>query len=226
MNGHRDVVLGIERYKYPLMSPAPMVEPVSDLFTESRFFEYRPEDSNVKLEEGQYDALYVDAKKKFGQAKYVGDKIPGLYKRYRWLAENFPGATMIHIVRDPREVACSWNGRAKNGRSWPVENDYTKAIPEWNVAISETNAALAQGILRMGVVSYAEIFAVKDPSINRLLRWLGLDMTDAIKEVIKRMRQQARQLEQKRALLDENATKFVDETADWKAFEQLKKRLI
>lgn len=55
---------------------------------------------------GAVDALYSAAAQKDGKSRW-GEKMPRYILQVSWLASTFPGSQIVHIVRDPRDVAAS-----------------------------------------------------------------------------------------------------------------------
>ena len=55
---------------------------------------------------GAVDALYSAAARKDGKSRW-GEKMPRYVLQISWLASTFPDSQIVHIVRDPRDVAAS-----------------------------------------------------------------------------------------------------------------------
>lgn len=195
LNRHRRVVLGIERFRHAFVDSSGETG-CFGLFDKDRFFDFRPADRSAyvrpvpsppssrqvaQLEEGRFapvpgwpERLYCDAREKYDDALYVGDKIPSFYRRARFLRERFPGCKMIFLLRNPVAVGMSWQMRADNTRDgWPHRNGFAEAIAEWNKALGAT--ILAKIVLGgdLTVVLFEEMFAVH--SLRRLLSRLDLD---------------------------------------------------
>ena len=169
LNTHPDIVVGIERFKYRLLGAQDEIDYAS-LFTRERFFSYEPGDTNI-----DFNKTYVNdfqrMRPKFDSAVYVGDKIPGLYKRLRFVSETFPHCKVIFIVRDPMLVAASWESRAGDADDgWPAHRGYEHAVEEWNRSLS--HVLKARKILRQDLicVSYERTF---DSRRHAVLRELG-----------------------------------------------------
>ena len=132
LNAHPKIALGIERYKNILLSKPDPSFNYADLFTKDRFLSIEPGDSNVNFAKS-YTTDMDRARKKFDDAIYVGDKVPGLYKRLDFLHHEYPNCVVIYIVRDPLYVATSWQARASDDAdTWDARQGYVEAIEEWN----------------------------------------------------------------------------------------------
>ncbi|EEW60997.1 conserved hypothetical protein [Ruegeria sp. TrichCH4B] len=169
------IVLGIERYKYRFIGAAPPEEP-RQLFEKHRFFSYDPEDTNIRIDSREYGPVYESALEKFDTATYVGDKIPGLYKRLPFLHKKFPECKVIYILRRPLMVANSWQARANNNRdNWPKKNGYRAAIAEWNRSLEIIANAKEKWGRRLIVVEYERSFGPHAKvEFSKLLKYLDL----------------------------------------------------
>lgn len=177
LNYNPNIVLGIERYKFRFIgSRSPLPDDPSKLFDEDRFFSFDKEDTNILIDSGKYREVYSKAKKRYQDATYVGDKIPGLYKRLPFLKKNFSSCKVIYIVRNPILVAESWQTRADNPNdSWAAENGFKKSIEEWNRSLQIVYDAFEKWGENLILVDYSKIFG--ENAIERypsLLLKLGL----------------------------------------------------
>lgn len=193
LNRHRRVVLGIERFRGALITSN--AADCGGLFDKDRFFDFRPSDNaaytgaaarlaagheatvngeRLAPASGWPRRLYDDARGKYDNALYVGDKIPRLYRRARFLRETFPGCKLVFLVRAPVAVGMSWQVRADNPADpWPRQNGFADAIAEWNSALK--TMMLAKTILGSDliVVLFEDMFA--DDGLRRLLSRLAID---------------------------------------------------
>ena len=175
LNTHPDIVLGIERYKKRLMT-AKSPDVLDGLFAKERFFSVDPDDTNINLERSYLNDT-AKAERKFDAAKYVGDKVPALYRRLDVIDQAFPDCIVIYIVRDPVDVAASWQRRAENADdSWPAENDYKQAVREWNESIRLARKARRALGGRMIYVAYERVFGRRRRVVWReIMRNLDVD---------------------------------------------------
>ena len=195
LNRHRRIVLGVERYGRVLMAPPCPDFDYRSLFVKERFFDFRPSDgmkagrllavskgggnSSVGRQPpraGWPKRLYDDAYRKYDDAIYVGDKIPGLYRRVPFLHEAFPGCKVVFLLREPVAVGMSWQARAEDpGDQWFAGNGFTTAIAQWNAALTAT--MLAKTILgdNLIVALFEDVFSESGRGLERLLAKLRLD---------------------------------------------------
>ena len=191
LNRHRRVALGIERYRRALLDSSGEAD-YCRLFDKDRFFDFRPSDGSAyaklllpsprgaDVQETFAPVLewpkkmYDDAREKYDDVFYVGDKIPDLYRRVRFLREIFPGCKVVFLLRNPVSVALSWQARADNSRDkWSRRAGFAEGIAEWNKALRI--AMLAKSVLGgdLTVVLFEEMFAAQ--GLRRLLSRLDLD---------------------------------------------------
>lgn len=174
--------MGVERYK--LLYPRGEVTPGH--FEADRFFDERPTDSNIP--QSQQMAAYNRARAKLASARYIGDKVPVIFKFYRQLAEKCPGARYVFIYRDPFEVAASWDKRAGKKRpGWPSHNDHIRSAHVWNQSLRRTLAAARTG-MEITTVSYHALiewgWLSTETSMRELLSRLELELSDDVRQAL------------------------------------------
>ncbi len=155
LSAHDEISLGMERYKKLYY-----LDKVSrEHFEKERFFSYDPEDTNVRIEGGRYEAFYRSLKEKYSRSRFLGDKYPNLFRYYDKLANVFGDEhTVVYIVRDVFRVASSWNVRArKENDKWPLTNDYRAAVENWNLANRLTLDSMRKG-RRVIVAEYERLY--------------------------------------------------------------------
>ncbi|WP_108661520.1 sulfotransferase family protein [Acuticoccus kandeliae] len=169
LNCHPDILLGNERYYWPMDKH----HATPDLFDRARFLEIREGDTHSGARDPYAGS---DADQKFDGARYVGDKYPPIYRAYDFLAERFPDARVIAIVRNPFSVAESYEVRARNdGDDW--RRDHAQGIRDWSASVVRTAKAVESG-MKVTVVSYERLFAA-GADISPLYAALGLDPAPA-----------------------------------------------
>lgn len=215
LNSHPDIFLGIERYKNlgnDQFGP--------DLFTADRYFDARLGDTNNVV------SIDAAARVKFAQALWVGDKVPRYYARYGTLLNAFPDSRILYIVRNLHDVAESWNKRARNPRDrWPAQNDYLRAVEEWNLSLQRTIRIIAKFPKRITVVNYDELFSGDLLVLRRILQKLDLTVP---KEMLKFFRTQTKGWQDRigKNIVPQEQTDYLDAHADWAAFETLRQKAV
>lgn len=193
INLHDEAVIGIERFKYILARAKTLDEPL-ELFREERFFDYRPDDTNIRLAGGKFGHIYNRAAEKFAAAEVIGDKVPMLYKRLPFLREHFPGCKALVILRRPDRVASSWQQRADNPKDhWPEENDFRAGVSAWNDALKQITEQKQQMGDDLILLSYEKSFGPEGPSVfSELFDQIGLgpDVPPQIADFLGQAKQQ------------------------------------
>ncbi|HUF56148.1 MAG TPA: sulfotransferase, partial [Thermohalobaculum sp.] len=173
LNAHPRIALGIERYKFVYGRAPDEVGP--RLFEAGRFFDVKETETNLRA-----PSHYLRLRRKFDAATLVGDKLPGLQHRLPLLAERFPGARVLFLVRDPAAVAASWQQRAGDRQDhWPAENGAERAVAEWNRSMRAV-CDWRSDRLRLIPVSFEGLFSGSLLHLRRLLAAIGVDETPEI----------------------------------------------
>jgi hypothetical protein len=99
------------------------------------------------------------------QTRWVGDKTPAYFRQLNFLHRLFPAAKIIHIVRDPRDVAVS---RMVFSRRAGVEEACTPG--------SEQHRKTIEGALKTWTeaVTAVDAFAAEHPGLTHELRYRDL----------------------------------------------------
>lgn len=178
LNFHPKIVVGQERYKYRLLGRQCPTFDYRGLFAKERFFHFDPGDSNIDLKA----RFYVNAAAKYDAAKYVGDKVPRLYRSIPFLLRTFSPCRIVYIAREPISVAASWQRRADDpDDSWPAAAGYEQAIHEWNHALAAVCEFKERTMDEITVVRYAELFGRHgEEAFHALFR--RLDLVDGIQQ--------------------------------------------
>jgi hypothetical protein len=165
------VGLGLERYAHLVHHPERFTP---DLFEPDRFLDIRRGDTF-------YDSFaffgfrpYENVVARYDRARLRGDKIPMLHPLYEQLARNFSDVKILYIVRNPFDVAASFQRRAMDDedRTWRAGRDYRVACAEWNASVRATREWSRW--LSFYVVDYEGFFSGQ-ADIARLAAFLELD---------------------------------------------------
>jgi hypothetical protein len=218
--------MGRERYAWRFKTET---EFAPALFKKRRFcLEYSPEDSHHTLLQPYYAELYA----RFDQCLYVGDKLPNLYRRYRYVLETFPNCHIIYMARNVFDVAASFDRRARQSarklesdptadpaRLWPVDRDWRRAVEEWNESVVQTSAVSES--TKLLVVDYDRLYA-DQALLEKLLAFLGLDPVPELMDAWSAGGEQKRRIEATRELpFDEEQLRIIRETAHLQKFQEL-----
>ena len=180
LNGDGRLLLGQERYRRVMA----LLEPFH--FTEELFF-------NPSLKETSWampwrgetvfpgnpaDYRTLRERWRAGQVQVLGDKAPRYHRHLDRIAESFPGARFVMLLRDLQEVARSYTERARNPADhWPAENDHRLAVQHWNEALADARSFLdGPEPERLLVVPYTEFFSGAPDQLDRLYAFLELDV--------------------------------------------------
>jgi Sulfotransferase family len=117
---------------------------------------------------------------------FVGEKSPGYVRHLPTLHTLWPGAKVVHLIRDGRDVALSvldWKKRQSTVGSFPTWEDdpvITTALWwEWHVRLGREDAE-AIGPERYYELFYEELVADPERACAKLCRFLGVTYDDAM----------------------------------------------
>lgn len=188
-----------------------------DLFQSERFFS-----PQVGLDSGYDISAHPEmmryastAKQRFAQARYVGDKIPYLYRHLREIAPRFQGASIIFMIRDVFDIAAAYRRGQTEDPNW-CSGGVTEAIRDWNQALAALGN-IPPGI-RVTPVHYQRFFeeGIAHPLCNSLDGVKPESICSALGREILTTRQQRRPRD-----LTSQQVAEITETANLKAYRQL-----
>src|SRR4051794_2636777 len=107
-------------------------------------------------------------------SRYLSERSPGHAKAVDVIADVYPDARLIHIIRDGRDVA-----RSLVARDWGPDS-VAEAAREWRDCILQARAHAPEG--RYLEVSYESLLGDLEGGIRTIYAWLGLPAGDAIVE--------------------------------------------
>jgi hypothetical protein len=167
LNEHPRVALGFERFK----RTRALLEPFH--FTPAQFFSPVLAETDIRGE-----LLYRRLRERWrgGAVTVVGDKVPLYWRVLPELLERFPRGRLVLLVRDPVDVAASFDRRARDPRDWwPAENDRTLAVAMCNEALARVRDAERAGHgERIFLLPYEPLLAGEERWLHALLSFLGL----------------------------------------------------
>ena len=173
LNTNPRIVVGIERYGKRLLRVREGDQ--RGLFTRDRFFTYKAGDADVDFNVAHKDLAEI-SKRKLDNAAFVGDKVPRLYRRLRFIDGAFANCVVVYIVRNPMHVAASWQTRAEKANDrWPTRNGFREATIEWNESIELAMQSRRTFGNRLILLSYDRVFGSRRFAVWReMMRRLDL----------------------------------------------------
>jgi glycosyltransferase involved in cell wall biosynthesis len=174
LNEHPEIVLGFERYK----RVRGLVDPFH--FEPEQFFSPVAAETDVAGRR-----LYVRLRERWdgGGVRVIGDKVPLYTRALRGLLDRFDDSRVAVLVRDPYDVARSFQARAADpGDWWPAENDHRVALDMWNEALARVREAEERGDgARVLLVPYEPLFAGDPVWLDRLAAFVGVAVTERLR---------------------------------------------
>ena len=127
---HPAIALGLERFNLRLFARSLM--PAD--FDRDRFLRVEAGDTWYDdLSHFPWQRRHME--EYYDSADYVGDKVPRSYEFYDHLVTHFPDVRFICMVRNPFDVAASYEKRRRGGPIWNPEWGPRKAVEHWNASL-------------------------------------------------------------------------------------------
>jgi Sulfotransferase family len=132
LSAHPLIVMGLEWFAGRQSELHP------SMFSEEQFFAPVPGlDCGYDIRTHEDTIDYVPAARaRYADAHYIGDKIPLLYEHLDSFAANFPGATVVWLVRDVFEIAASYKRRHDNGDAAWDRGSVAGAVADFNASLA------------------------------------------------------------------------------------------
>jgi glycosyltransferase involved in cell wall biosynthesis len=180
LNEHPQLAIGFERYKRLRAQLDPFH------FKPQQFF------APVTVETDIRGALLYErlrARWDSGSVGVIGDKVPLYTRVLPQLLERFPQARVLVLVRDPLDVARSFDRRARDPEDWwPAANDHTLAVRMWNEALAAVKEVDSQrgeflrrtpggGPVGVALLSYEGLFSGQEQWLEMLVDFLEVPLT-------------------------------------------------
>jgi hypothetical protein len=180
LNEHPQVALGFERFKHTRA----LLDPFH--FTPAQLFAPVLAETDVRGE-----LLYARLRARWdsGAVAVVGDKVPLYWRVLPELLERFPRGRLVLLMREPGDVAASFERRARDPEDWwPAENDRTLAVQMWNEALQCARAAEQAGCgERILLLPYEPLLAGEQRWLQALLAFVGLAPTAGVEAEHRRL---------------------------------------
>ena len=173
LNLDERIAIGKERFKH-----RPRVS--QELFEPSYFLKPDPEETNL-LDETFYAAL--EPRVRSGSLAFIGDKVPGYFRRLDSLRRDFPDAKMFMLIRDPVRVACSFKRRSQRpSDGWSEEKDFRDAIRQWNESLQRAHRFIsAHGVESLFLAKYEWLFCGDERYLRAVFGFLGLELPGTVR---------------------------------------------
>lgn len=180
LNSHEDIVLGLERFKYQFLMHGNFG---ADLFGKERFFDFRKEDTNLRpAVRPQWCGTYEQIGAKWDHARVVGDTVQDLTPVLRDFIAANPDCRHIHLLRNLKDVALSWQARADHPRaSWPLDKGFEAACESWTQQYRILSDLIGDPAVKSRVLllDYDRMFLPKAGADRAILGFLGLGASDS-----------------------------------------------
>ncbi len=111
LNTHEDICLGVERFRFELLTRAGTPD-LDSLFSAERFRDFRSTDTHNRPDTGALWAdHYEDLAERWETARIVGDCLSDLTPRLDSLLRLYPDLRVVFLLRNLKDVAMDWQDR-------------------------------------------------------------------------------------------------------------------
>ncbi len=182
LNKDLRIAIAKERFKHQPRVCAASFEP-------EYFLTPKAEETNL-LDESFYASL--SERVRSGNLSYIGDKVPGYFRRLDALCREFKEAKFFMLLRDPVSVACSFNRRSQRpSAGWSSEKDYNDAIRQWNDSLWRAYSFHGRrGFQSLFVVKYEWLFCGDERYLEAIYAYLGLDLQESVRKQFRLLTEQ------------------------------------
>lgn len=213
------MAIGLERYLK--LSIGNKLTP--DLWERDRFCNVRPEDTHVQPQHSSWAGAQVTlehARLNYENLAYIGDKLPRSGNNYSSLAISKPDTKILYMLRNPFDVAASYNKRAQNekDKGWRSSVNYKTAIDHWNLDVSETVKYYTK--FDIHIIRYESIFR-SAAEFESVYQFLNLPLTDTVREIWGNSRRKSLSLEESRSALNDMEKVYICANADFDSYKEL-----
>jgi hypothetical protein len=173
------IACGVERYYLRLLYYDDLKR---EHFGKERFFRPVEEDTHyLDPQTSKFKVFYQGLFERFDEALWVGDKIPGLYRKYASIQREFGRPKILFIYRNVFDVCLSYNKRLLAPQD-PWETPPETGVLDWNQSLVTTLQAVEHG-MDILCLSFEELFLMKsEEEVNRLFRFLEVPVPEKVLE--------------------------------------------
>ncbi|MEX2485547.1 MAG: sulfotransferase [Brumimicrobium sp.] len=177
----------VEKYGSQLLTDKQVHEVIKEIQNSLFFFYYVQNHqfnlqkfytSNISIQELLANIWQEMAINETDEKKEVlGDKTPRNVHKVRSLLDGFPGAKIIHIIRDPRDnVLSSYNKWSKN---------IYRTAHKWQNGINDFNESLKYtGDQKIHEVKYEDLLTDTNSELKKICQFLGIDYEEGMNELV------------------------------------------
>jgi hypothetical protein len=193
LNSHEAVCVGIERFKFQFLLQH---NHSASLFERERFFDFRPEDTNLSpTAKPHWQTVYDAIAQKWDAAVMIGDKVPDMTAELPAFIAANPDFKYIYILRNLKDVGLSWQARANRTRdSWPAKKGFAAACESWSAQMQGLHAMMQTKEMNRKVLllDYDTMYAEGSRCDEVILKYMGLDPSAAFSETFRKHAEFAR----------------------------------
>lgn len=187
LNSHESICVGIERFKFQFLLHH---NHAASLFERERFFDFRPEDTNLSpTAKPHWQTVYDSIAQKWDTAEVVGDKVPDMTAVLPAFIAANPDFKYIYILRNLKDVGLSWQARANRTRdSWPSKKGFVAACDSWSAQMQALHALMQSKEMNRMVLllDYDHMYAEDSRSDEVILKFLDLGASAAFSETFRK----------------------------------------
>lgn len=218
LNLHPDVAIFTELYSGLLGYHPTMFE--------SSFISYARDRGNFSAFDAEENGKYFSM---LGRMRFIGDKRPNFLFSINLTANWFfeKKMTIVHVVRDPFDVAASYNERVRKG-TWSENRDHLSAVSDMNM----NNARALEfcdrlvGLNHKIIVLDYEFFWADRANAEGLFRELGLSLGCDIRERMDIFFSNAARVREKDRCLSRAEKNYIKDHFNFASYYSLKSKAL
>jgi len=183
LNSHESICVGIERFKFQFLLHH---NHSARLFERERFFDFRPQDTNLSpTAKPHWQTVYDAIAQKWDAAEVIGDKVPDMTAVLPAFIAANPDFKYIYILRNLKDVGLSWQARANRTRdSWPSKKGFAAACESWSAQMQSLHALMQTKEMNRKVLllDYDTMYDEGSRSDEVILKFLGVGSSAAFRD--------------------------------------------
>jgi hypothetical protein len=212
LNRHPAVAVGMERFKYVIRDR--FEDYRQSLFEPANFLKAEEADTNILPRSPTFKNHFAMLNCKFdtGRVRFIGDKLPFLFRHYEAIEDRFSSPKWIIMHRSPRAVAASYCRRARNpaDKGWTEERDHRMAVRHWVEAYRLMQSMLKEFPDRVHVCEYERFYSGDEDSLAQIFDFLELAVSPEVEAYFRETTADWDQREKRGVELTPDETQYVD----------------